>query len=74
MVTDQTLETAFGLAPRTTARWGDVIRAATGMLACLLVAAMAIIYDGTLRTTITLRHLQDFGMFDHGVIIAKRLE
>jgi glycosyl transferase family 87 len=66
MVTDQTLETAFGLAPRTTARWGDLIRATTGVLACLLVAAMAVIYDGTLRTTITLRHLQDYGMFDHG--------
>jgi Glycosyltransferase family 87 len=64
MLSDETLQTTFGLRRRTTRYWGDLIRAVTATLACLMVAAMAVIYTGTLEGTVTLRNLQDFGMFD----------
>ena len=64
MVSDRTLERVFGLGRQATDRWGDLIRAATTMLACLVVAAMVLVYTSTIETTVRIREMQDFGLFD----------
>ena len=64
MLSNETLETSFGLRATTTRHWGDVIRAVTATVACLIAAALIGIYVQTARNTVTLRHLQDYGMFD----------
>lgn len=63
MVSDRTLEARCGLAPRTVALWGDLIRAVTTAAAALLVAGMTAVYVRTVQNTIDVRHLQDFGVF-----------
>ena len=63
MLSNETLET-FGLRPSTTRHWGDLIRAVSVTAACLIAAAMIVIYARTARNTIAIRHLQDYGMFD----------
>ena len=64
MLSNETLETRFGLTPTTTRHWGDLIRAVSATAACLIAAAMIVIYSQTARNTIAIRHLQDYGMFD----------
>ena len=64
MLSDQTLQRVFGLGRPATARWGDLIRAATTTLAGLVVAAMVVSYARTVETTVRIRDLQDFGLFD----------
>ena len=64
MLSNETLEMAFGLKPATARHWGDLIRAVSATAACLLAAAMIGIYAQTARNTVEIRHLQDYGMFD----------
>lgn len=64
MVSNETLETVFGMTRLAASRWGDVIRAVTATIVCLLAGAMIVIYLGAARSTISLRQLQDYGMFD----------
>jgi glycosyl transferase family 87 len=64
MLSNDTLETSFGLTATAARQWGDLIRAVTSTIACLVVAAMSVIYFQTARNTISVRHLQDYGMFD----------
>jgi hypothetical protein len=64
MVSDQTLARVLGPGHPAIQRWGDPIRAASAVLAALVVAAMAVVYAGTIETTISLREMQDFGIFD----------
>jgi hypothetical protein len=64
MLSNETLETSFGLTATTTRHWGDLIRAVTTTVAGLIVAAMIVIYSQAARNTIDVRHLQDYGMFD----------
>src|SRR6476620_6714105 len=63
MVSDRALAEIFGLRPATIALYGDAIRAISLMLVALLIAAMTVVYAETLKHTITIRHLQDFGAF-----------
>jgi alpha-1,2-mannosyltransferase len=63
MLSDRTLETRFGMAPRTIALRGDAIRAISTALVVLLTAALTIVYVRTVQSTIAVRHLQDFGIF-----------
>jgi hypothetical protein len=64
MVSNRTLERVFGASPRTTARWGDPIRAVSAVLTCLVVTATIVTYRQTIEGTVSLRRLQDYGKFD----------
>lgn len=63
MLSDRTLTRTFGLPPRSAALWGDAIRAIAIGVVALMLAGLTVIYAEALRHTITLRHLQDFGIF-----------
>lgn len=63
MLSDRTLTRTFGLPPRSVALWGDAIRGVTVGAAAILVAGFTAVYAPTLRGTVDLRHLQDFGAF-----------
>lgn len=63
MLSDRTLRTMFGLSPHSTALWGDLIRVVCAMTAILLLLGLAIAYTQIAKNTVTVRHLQDFGLF-----------
>jgi hypothetical protein len=64
VVSDETLVTAFGLSRAAAHRWGDLIRAVSATIVCLLAGAMIVIDLAAARNTVSLRQLQDYGMFD----------
>lgn len=64
MLSDWTLDRVAGLSHTTRALWGDVIRAATTMIALLLVAGHALVYAQMLSTTVDVRVFEDYGIFD----------
>lgn len=71
MVSDRTLETTFGMRPHAVALWGDAIRAVSTMVTCLVLAGLTVVYTQTVKNTVTIRHLQDFGVFYESARMAR---
>ena len=63
MLSDRTLTHTLGLPPRSVALWGDAVRGISIGLVALVLAGLTVVYAQALRNTVTLRHLQDFGVF-----------
>lgn len=63
MVSDQTLQTILGLRPHTVALWGGVIRGTIIVLICAVLGGLVMAYVQSVQSTVTVRHLQDFGLF-----------